>query len=788
MARLEAAAKHLGHGSGAHGVSGQEAKRPPTGPRRAPEIVSADNQDALTLAPPDAGGKRESPRTARELAEALGGVRRAGDGCLARCPAHEDRKPSLSIKDKPGGGVLVRCHAGCSQGEVVSALKERGLWPDARAGKERATRKRARRGEGAGIPPRKGSRLQESPPGCTLSAYAEAKQLPVAFLRELGLSEIRMYGAPAVRIPYRDEAGEEAAIRFRTALAGADRFRWKAGSKPRLYGLWRLAEARTAGEVALVEGESDAHTLWRHGVPALGLPGAGNWREDRDAPAFEGIATIYVVLEPDKGGEAMLAWIARSAIRERARLVRLPAKDASELHLADPAAFGGRLREAFAAAIPWTERERAEREARAAEDRRLCADLARAPRILDRFAEDLATRGVAGEERLARLLFLALVSRLLERPVSVAVKGPSSGGKSFLVQSVLDFFPPEAYYTLTAMSERALAYSQEPIAHRFLVLYEAAGLAGEFASYLMRSLLSEGRLAYETVEKTSEGLRAAKVEREGPTGLLVTTTRASLHPENETRLLSLTISDTAEQTLAVMAAAAREAEGREAEEARKPPDLEPWRALQRLLAAGEAPVIAPFASALAGLTPPVAVRLRRDFGALLTLVRAHALLHRDSRARDAKGRIVATLEDYAVVRDLTADLFAEGVSRAVSAADRETVRTVEALTVEHSGGVPVYAVARRLRLDDAAASRRLHKCAGKGWLRNEEERRGRPARWTLGDPLPEDRELLPSPEALAGSCGLDAPTGGVQAPLPLGEEGDPAEAEERAAIRAFGGG
>jgi hypothetical protein len=44
----------------------------------------------------------------------------------------------------------------------------------------------------------------------------------------------------------------------------------------------------------------------------------------------------------------------------------------------------------------------------------------------------------------------------------------------------------------------------------------------------------------------------------------------------------------------------------------------------------------------------VAVRQRRDFGQLLTLVRVHALLHRSSRECDAEGRIVATLEDYGI--------------------------------------------------------------------------------------------------------------------------------------------
>jgi nicotinamide riboside kinase len=64
--------------------------------------------------------------------------------------------------------------------------------------------------------------------------------------------------------------------------------------------------------------------------------------------------------------------------------------------------------------------------------------------------------------------------------VSVAVKGPSSGGKSYLTERVLGFFPESAYYARTAMSERALAYSEEPLQHRFLVLYEAAGLYIDF--------------------------------------------------------------------------------------------------------------------------------------------------------------------------------------------------------------------------------------------------------------------------------------------------------------------
>jgi hypothetical protein len=65
--------------------------------------------------------------TAEIIARTLGG-RRAGGGWIACCPAHEDRKPSLSITGAKGGKVLVRCHAGCEQARVVAALRSRGLW------------------------------------------------------------------------------------------------------------------------------------------------------------------------------------------------------------------------------------------------------------------------------------------------------------------------------------------------------------------------------------------------------------------------------------------------------------------------------------------------------------------------------------------------------------------------------------------------------------------------------------------------------------------------------------
>ena len=65
--------------------------------------------------------------TAESIAKALGG-RKAGSAWMVRCPAHEDRDPSLSIADGDNGKVLVRCHAGCEQHQVIAALRAEGIW------------------------------------------------------------------------------------------------------------------------------------------------------------------------------------------------------------------------------------------------------------------------------------------------------------------------------------------------------------------------------------------------------------------------------------------------------------------------------------------------------------------------------------------------------------------------------------------------------------------------------------------------------------------------------------
>lgn len=58
-----------------------------------------------------------------DLLDRLQGVKRTGPGrWIARCPAHDDRHPSLSIRELDDGRILVHCFAGCDVYAIVSAV------------------------------------------------------------------------------------------------------------------------------------------------------------------------------------------------------------------------------------------------------------------------------------------------------------------------------------------------------------------------------------------------------------------------------------------------------------------------------------------------------------------------------------------------------------------------------------------------------------------------------------------------------------------------------------------
>jgi len=56
-------------------------------------------------------------------------LRASGSKGNVHCPAHIDKNPSLSITEEDGK-LLVYCHGGCHGGQVITELRDRGLWPE----------------------------------------------------------------------------------------------------------------------------------------------------------------------------------------------------------------------------------------------------------------------------------------------------------------------------------------------------------------------------------------------------------------------------------------------------------------------------------------------------------------------------------------------------------------------------------------------------------------------------------------------------------------------------------
>lgn len=687
-----------------------------------------------------------------EILADLLGARASGDGWVARCPAHDDRHASLSIREGADGRVLLKCHAGCTVEAIVvsQGLQIRDLFATPLA-------------QGRGAPSPVIPFAHSNGSGLTLAEYAAAKQLPEAFLRSLGLTEIRLDRQPVVRIPYRDRDGREASTRFRCALRGDSRFRWKRESKPSLYGLWRRALRPADAPLVLVEGESDAQTLWFHDIPALGLPGANSWQECW-ATEFDYVPEVLAVIEPDAGGMAMRRWIGKSAIRDRVRLVSLDgAKDVSELYLQHGSEFMPRWQQAVSAATSWREEASAEQQRQATEAHALAQELLQAPDLLGRLAAAIGADGYAGDPRPPLIAYLALTSRLLERPINLAFIAPSGAGKNRAVDAALAFVPPEAVHELKAGTPRALVYGDDDLAHRYVIVAEADSLPEEGpAASAVRSLVTDNCFTYEVVEKHPQTgqHQTRRIEKPGPTGLITTGTK-SLRTQLSTRILEVPLRDDAEQTRAIMRAQAQAVD----ETPTRRPDRAPFLALQQWLAlAAERRVTVPFSRALADLLPADAVRMRRDFPQLLTAIQSLALLRQCQRGRAATGAIEATFEDYADLRYLLADVFDGIATEGLTPAIRQTV---EAIGLGEE--ISETALATRLGVSKSTASYRVQRALKRGWLVNAETRKGYAAKLSRGEPVPEAATVLPPPDRVREvfECSKQRP-GGCHRPPPAG--------------------
>lgn len=363
------------------------------------------------------------------------------------------------------------------------------------------------------------------------------------------------------------------------------------------------------------------------------------------------------------------------------------------------------------------------------------------------FRERLRARGFAGDTSAAELVHTALNSRCLERPVNTSIFGASGSGKTFVVESALGFHPSTAARYLTGVSDRAVVFSDFDTKHAYVIVAEAAALAKDgIGASLIRGLAWGEGVAYEITERNEDGQFGTRViNRPGPTGLITTTTR-TLDPEISTRMLSIHITDSVEQTTSIV----REIAGRATLGATKTVDVADFVAASSWLReAGCSNVSVPYASVLADAVPKDAVRMRRDFTQLITVIKTIAFMHQANRERTEDGKaVVATMDDYALAYRMMAKVMAATVDD-VSDAVRETVAAVIELNADKTTkGVSNKELAAHLGLGTSATSTRSITARKAGYLANDENRLGYPVKLVLGEPLPEKRSVLPTTQEL----------------------------------------
>ena len=233
------------------------------------------------------------------------------------CPAHPDSHPSLGVDLRINGRgpeILLHCRSQkCDRKEILRSVDLTDA--DRFFGSERE--------EGA-------------LPGCRVADYASYKGLPEEFLTgdAVGLEDseyrcrVTRRMVPAVKIPFCDEEGYELreCARYRTGLEKTTPdTRMRATPKYRggaltLYGRHGTEEAQELGYVFVVEGESDCHTLWHYGEPAVGVPGVQNWRPEW-AEFLEGIHRVFVFVEDEAGETLWRALLECPALGNRVRRV-----------------------------------------------------------------------------------------------------------------------------------------------------------------------------------------------------------------------------------------------------------------------------------------------------------------------------------------------------------------------------------------------------------------------------------------------------------------------------------
>jgi hypothetical protein len=150
------------------------------------------------------------------------------------------------------------------------------------------------------------------------------------------------------------------------------------------------------------------------------------------------------------------------------------------------------------------------------------------PDLIDRITADIESQGVAGEQDLTATLYLVFTSRKLRRPLSARVRGPSTSGKSHVIDRTADLMPPEAVLRSTQISPNALFYLEKGgLRHKLIVAGERSRNEQDEAAdatRALREMQSSGRLSKLLAMKVGDRIVTELIEQDGPIAFVESTT------------------------------------------------------------------------------------------------------------------------------------------------------------------------------------------------------------------------------------------------------------------------
>ena len=267
--------------------------------------------------------------------------RKAGAGWCCRCPAHDDRTPSLSIHAGDDGRALVCCHAGCEPDAIVAAigLRPADLFipdPSRRNGRGPNTRRRGDGDETTRTPARGGDSVTVA---SDANPHASGRTFPTARDAVAELERRRGGGPRSTTWTYHDAAGDPVGLVVRWNTPTGKDVRpvsktaagWIIGGMPTagggrpLYGLPALLATKPGARVYVTEGEKAADAARAVGLGGWVVTTSPHGSKSASKADWSPVAGREVVILPDHddAGERYAADVARLAMAAGAKSVRV---------------------------------------------------------------------------------------------------------------------------------------------------------------------------------------------------------------------------------------------------------------------------------------------------------------------------------------------------------------------------------------------------------------------------------------------------------------------------------